>query len=630
MLIVGIIALLVSLVAATALVVEHVGGLSLPGCGPGGACAELTRGPWGRISLGSLVWPVSHAGAAYFAALLAAWLAVRGAAPRELRWIVRLGALGSVGFVLVMLFKQSVCWYCLAVHAGNLCFWLTTEFSPRALRAGRSLLAGLGTFIVATAGLAMLEAGTRSRVVAEAEGARSQSTAQMIEHSQRPVATTSAPSTAPATTRAAEISPTASAPALENPSAAQDTGLTGRYRTGPLDAPIRIVMFNDYQCEDCARIEAQVTKLLRDRQDVSIAIRYFPFNSECNPYVPGTPHPNACWAARAAEAAGMLWGADGFWKMHRWLFDRTGRFETQAELEGGIRSLGYEPGNFVDTMAGPETLRRVREDIELAKDLGIYFTPMIFINGVELKGWNAPDALLKTVAELAASNPPRRTPDADHPPRAYEKLVADWRDWNDGQPIVLPAETHEWALGPADARVQVVLWGDYQEPGSIAADKIIRRFQQGRSDVRYVYRHYPFNKECNPRVPDVRFPQACVAARAAEAAGKVGGNDGYWKMHDWLMGHAAQVSDDGVRAAAAELGLDAAAFEAAMRDPAGGAGIREDILAGAKLPQLRHGARPGIYGIPAIFVNGRFVPRWQVNESQPVLEDVLRSAAGEK
>ena len=70
-----------------------------------------------------------------------------------------------------------------------------------------------------------------------------------------------------------------------------------------------------------------------------ISIRYFPFNSDCNPFVTKTLHSNACWAARAAETAGMLWGPEGFWKMHVWLFDRRGVFETTRELEEGIDLL---------------------------------------------------------------------------------------------------------------------------------------------------------------------------------------------------------------------------------------------------------------------------------------------------
>ncbi len=396
---------------------------------------------------------------------------------------------------------------------------------------------------------------------------------------------------------------------------------TGRYRRGPEAAAIRVVMFTDYQCPDCLQIEKQVEAVLKGRADTSLSIKHFPFCKACNP---GTPdlHPNACWAARAAEAAGILWGNDGFWKMHEWLFERRGRFETSQELETGIRALGYDPQGFVQVMQGAETLRRVKQDIEEAVDLGLFFTPMIFINGVELKGWDAPDALRRTVAEVAAHNPPPRTADADHPPRAQEKCIADWRE----QPrLTLPGDKQAWSLGPENAALKIVIWGDYQEPGTVRADAIIRTFVAGRNDVQYAYRHYPFNSDCNPTLKERRHPLACRAAQAAEAAGRVGGNDGYWKMHVWLMENRERFSDETLRAAASEMGLDASALFAAMEQPDVQASILDDIQASKQLPRLQIGKPPGLSGVPTIFVDGRYVPRWLLND-QPVLDRILVEA----
>ena len=38
----------------------------------------------------------------------------------------------------------------------------------------------------------------------------------------------------------------------------------GRYVLGQMEAPIRIVMFSDYQCEDCQIIEKELHQLLED------------------------------------------------------------------------------------------------------------------------------------------------------------------------------------------------------------------------------------------------------------------------------------------------------------------------------------------------------------------------------
>jgi protein-disulfide isomerase len=399
---------------------------------------------------------------------------------------------------------------------------------------------------------------------------------------------------------------------------------TGRYRVGPAEAPIRIVMFTDYQCGDCANVERQLKRLHETRDDLSISIKHFPFNSDCNQYITRRVHSNACWAARAAEAAGILWGPEGFWKMHEWLFGRRGRFESNEVLENGIRSLGYDPEGFVSVMTSDETLAAVSADIEEAHALGLHFTPMIYINGVELKGWNAPEALIRTVEEVAATNPPARSAASDRPPLALDKAVDDWRF----QPeLTLPPDEQPWVTGAgADARVRVVVWGDYQESGTARADSTIRGFASGRNDVSYAFRHFPFNSECNPKVEDQRHPLACMAARAAEAAGALGGNEAYWRMHSWLMENPGDCGEAGLKGRATEIGLDADAFWAAMRDPASQKNILDDVAAGDLLPQLRHGAPKGIFAVPSVFVNERYIPRPWIN-GQSALTPILEEAA---
>jgi hypothetical protein len=107
---------------------------------------------------------------------------------------------------------------------------------------------------------------------------------------------------------------------------------TGRYLYGPEEAPIRIVIFAGYQCQDCYTIEQQLVSLMQTRSDINVSMKHFPFCKDCNPYMSRTMHANGCWAARAAEAAGILWGKDGFWKMHQHLFSKRGSFQSVVEL----------------------------------------------------------------------------------------------------------------------------------------------------------------------------------------------------------------------------------------------------------------------------------------------------------
>ena len=56
-----------------------------------------------------------------------------------------------------------------------------------------------------------------------------------------------------------------------------------------------------------------------------------------------------------------------------------------------------------------------------------------------------------------------------------------------------------------------------------------------RLSVRIVFKHYPLNPECNPHARRMTHPNACAAARAAEAGRLIGGNEGFWRMHDQLF-----------------------------------------------------------------------------------------------
>jgi len=675
----GIAALLAAAVVFTVfLLSKHFGG-SLPGCGPASACEELERTAWGRVP--GIGWPVSFAGFAWFLALLAGWMVSGGRTPVALRWLVRAGGAASVLFLVVMIAYRKFCPYCVAAHAANLAALFLIEREARRtprpagqtaasrsrderrLRAVAGSMAG--TFLVASLVLGIADARLQRKERASAEADRRASTEQILaqareqgqeqareqgqdqareqgqsqaEEPGQGLAGEAGADRSGSSGRDLTDEQRASPPGEQgqSPAAPQRPareGFTGRYRLGPEASPIRIVILTDYQCVDCNRVEPELAEIVASRQDVSLSVKHFPMCAEaapgvpCNPYATRTMHPNACWAARAAEAAGLLKGNDGFWQAHRWLFSRAGNF-TESELAAAVGAMGFDPAEFLATMKGPETLRRVRADCEEGYALGLYFTPMVFINGVEFKGWQVPGALRRTVEEVAAKNPPPLTAAADRPPSAAGKDVQDWRD----QPVrAMPPDTRAWTTGaasesavPAGARfVDVVLFGDYQEPFTAAMDVAIRERMKTRPNVRYTFRHFPIDPKSNPTLPpNVRaeaiHPLAGRAAQAAEAAGALGGASGYWKMHDWLMRNLNGFSDASLRAAATQMGLDADALFAEMDKPAVAAAIVEDARAGQAL---------GLTGVPMVFVNGKWV--WRTTRGQEnIVLTVMEGAGG--
>ena len=586
------------------LVANHLNALSLPGCRPGGACEQAAASPWGKVP--GTTWPISFVGLAYFVALLVTWLSSKSSGvSAPLKLVVRLGMLVSVMYVVVLIVQKHQCWYCIGTHACNLLFWLVVENCR--VRAGQvAAWRPVGTvavvFLLSSAALGATEWRGKKAEEARQETALPESTQEIIEAT-----------TAPAKPEDTGTTSVTEETVVERP---WKGGFAGRYRWGPEKAKVRIVMITDYQCPDCKRSESDLLKIMNARNDVSVTVKHFPFCQECNANVGSTLHPNACWAARAAEAAGILRGAEGFWEMHKHLFDVGGAF-TSDQLNETLDRFGYDRGQFIDIMSGKVTLDLVQSDIQEAVWLGLHYTPMIFINGKELKGVFAFEALSRAVQEVLATDPEPATAENDQPPPATEKYVADWKE---GPMRLAGDDIRAWPMGVEQGpALHIVMWGDYQEPNTAMADEIIRKYISGRNDAQYVFRHYPVNQKCNPRSQLTRHDNACRMSQAAEAAGMVYGSDGFWKVHEWLMSHQEEYSDDALRQAVQGMGFLPEPLLTKMESPEAADGLRFDCETGKNL---------GLTSIPFIFINQRFVPLWYRREER-ILERVFEEAIRE-
>lgn len=592
--------LLIAVAASLMLVLEHFGG-NLPGCGPESDCAKVASSYWGTVPL--IGWPTSFLGLSYFLGLLPAFALSRKGLTPVLRWLIRIGALASLGFLYVMSDEGHICQYCVVVHAANLLLVLLTELARRFRGDSiKPITALAGVFIVSSIVLGTIDAMNRAAIERDQEQALQQTIQDLT------VTATEDPEPEP--------EPTVD----DDPEPAEPVEpFTGRYRLGPEKAAIRLVVLTDFACPDCRKIKGQIKQLLAERDDISYSMKHFPMSNVCNRHMPNDMHPKACYAARVAEAAGILKGGEGFWEMYDWLFDNIEDFTPQT-LPGQVVSMGYDWPEFFRLMDSPEVDALIQADIEEGMKLGLNSTPMLFINGHELsvaKGLMAPNAVIRAVNAIAATNPPPLTAEHDQPPLAAEKYVQDWRDQRQRR---IPAATRTWARGDRTRPLQIVMWGDYQEGGTIELDRRIRAAIEGADDVNYVFRYYPMNQECNPVVSRSLFPRACKAALAAEAAGIVGGDDAWLAMHLWLMDYPELVTDDGLRTAAESIGLPAEAFLDEMGSAAASAGIAEDSQIAKTM---------GLRAIPFLFVDDRQVPRWRL-EGRDIIKRIIAEAIQDK
>lgn len=154
-----------------------------------------------------------------------------------------------------------------------------------------------------------------------------------------------------------------------------------------------------------------------------------------------------------------------------------------------------------------------------------------------------------------------------------------------GEPLATPVDHEDHVDGAADARVTLVLYGDYECPYTRGTHDVVRKLLR-RSAVgfRYVFRHFPLTGI---------HPRAVSAARAAEAAASEGR---FWPMHDALLRHQEALGDEALLACAAEQGVSAGAMRDALEHEAHDGRIERDI---------ESGRASGVRGTPVLFLQGR-------------------------
>jgi Na+/H+ antiporter NhaA len=137
---------------------------------------------------------------------------------------------------------------------------------------------------------------------------------------------------------------------------------------GPLESPVTLVEYGDFECPYCGQAEPVVRELLRDVGDVRYVWRHLPLSDV---------HPNAELAAEAAEAAG---DQGVFWELHDRLLDHQDQL-SPSELVGHAEELGLDVERFTEYLRHHDGAGRVAEDVDSADLSGVSGTPTFFING---------------------------------------------------------------------------------------------------------------------------------------------------------------------------------------------------------------------------------------------------------
>ena len=169
-------------------------------------------------------------------------------------------------------------------------------------------------------------------------------------------------------------------------------------------------------------------------------------------------------------------------------------------------------------------------------------------------------------------------------------------------------------LGPANAPVTLVEYGDYQCPHCYRAQPCAAVRKKLGARLRFVFRNFPLAE---------MHPEAMHAAEAAESVGAHAGEKAFWAMHDSIYKHqqdSIDALDDahliryaksaGVNPKVVQQDLDSETFESR---------VRADFMGGM---------RSGVNGTPTFFINGmRFDGDWTTVDA---LAGALEAAAAGK
>ena len=375
-------------------------------CGDEGGCSDILSSPASEL----LGIPVSIPAVPLFSLLaLLGLLAAAGRFDRK-----RLSSLATLSGYLGLLFgarllfemiygQGKLCWLCLTMDGATLVSLLVGgALHPKGLKEGLSsplsalramtrpglemalpVFVLVGTLVLNSATEPDEAESTAAASVAVTTSPEAKKVAEP-QGKQLPTAATAKSNEAPVTRR------------LVLPAERADIALSPSVPTrGANDAPVTIILFEDFQCPFCKKLSGNIELLLEERpQDVRIAFMHFPMHQQCNEReLKKNLHKFACGAAVASVCAQEQ---GQFWEMHDLLFRNNHRLRSR-NLQGYAKQLGLDVAQWTSCFKSPQTLARVKADSAIGLSAGVTGTPAMFVNGRRLVGAQPLESLLAAV-----------------------------------------------------------------------------------------------------------------------------------------------------------------------------------------------------------------------------------------
>jgi protein-disulfide isomerase len=374
---------------------------------------------------------------------------------------------------------------------------------------------------------------------------------------------------------------------------------------GPKDALVTMVVFSDFQCPFCKRVEDTLKTVVETYgNDIRIVWKDNPL-----PF-----HPRAKPSATLARLAYVQKGDKGFWDAHDQLFASNPKLEDD-DLKGIAEKVGISWDEVKKDIDSNKFADKFDASTDLGSDLQARGTPHFFINGVRLSGAQPIENFKKLIdAQLANAKAvmARGVPRA----KVYDEIMKEGK----GPPppekkdIAAPDATDP-AKGGANAKVVIQEFSDFQCPFCKRVEPTVSALEKEYGNkIKIVWRHMPLPFHKN----------APMAAEAAQEVFAQKGNAAFWTFHDAIFGadgaDEARTDRAALEKQAQAQGIDMDKFKAALDSNKHKAKIDADAEIGNKA---------GINGTPAFVINGYYVSGAQPEAAfKKLINRALKEAEG--
>jgi len=162
---------------------------------------------------------------------------------------------------------------------------------------------------------------------------------------------------------------------------------------GPLDAPVTILEFSDFQCPFCKQAAVALKPLLESYgENVRLIFKQMPLAIHADAF-------KAAQASVCAEEQGK------FWELHDRLFRSTDLSESALNVYA--LELGLKIPEFTSCLSSEDSAVVVRKDMQEANRVDIQGTPTFFVNGRIVRGFKNV-AEFKSMIDQALKDQPKK------------------------------------------------------------------------------------------------------------------------------------------------------------------------------------------------------------------------------